>query len=528
MGSRIAFLLVVLGVFLWGWPIASDNDIYFHLAAGKAVVEKGGPLFHDIFTYTATGRPDESWHSWGSQAIFYLLYQKAGFSALRGLNFLLLAITLLTAVHFTWKKTGSQTAALIAGTWALLIHHHVQVLRPLLFGEALFAITAFEIIPWGNAMSPRRLVAGGLIAVLWANLHGSVVILPFLFALHSITQWKTTWLTRLSPLFIFLATCLNPLGTALFPYAIDLTREGKIAGGWDWAGARPLEWKRTFAELPAIRWHLDVPSLTLVFGGLWFFFRKGYQKYPMILPFLALPVLSARHVVYLIFPAAILAARFCKKIPPILGWTICVTCLFIFRFNESYDVSPSIGKATNFLAESHIEGNVLTDPAWANYLTFRLFPKVHIAYDTRTLVHRDFYRRSAVLFNEFGKEAWLILLDHPPQGTRLLITRSLGESPDSSKWLPVYGNNHALISVRKTDDQILELVSNYYRERNIPFSKKEGFLFSQVVRKAPHWFSDQQEENEWGKWPEPAASEIWRQNQKRFYEQKVLLGQDLG
>lgn len=510
-----------------GWPLAADNDVYFHLACGKAIWERGGPLLTDIFTYTGAGKPDESWHSWLSQAVFYRVHQLGGTAGLKTLNFLLVATTLFCVLHFVWKKTKSSASALLAGTVALLIHHHVQILRPLLFGETFFALTVFIILPWGKPLTPRRLAAGVGVAVAWANFHGSAVIVPFFFAVHALTVWRTrgAWI---APLAILVATFVNPTGYHLYPYALELTKVGKLAGGWEWASSPPFGWERPFGELPRLRLYLDVPNLVLIATLLWLALREGWKKAPEVIPFLLLPLLSTRHTVYLLFPAAVMIARALPKVPKAVAWIASVALLFTFRFYQSYDVSPSIKNATAFLRESRIGGNVLADPAWANYLTFALYPEVRVAYDTRTLLHRDFYAEARRLFDEYGKEAWEILVDQPPAGTQLLLLSASTRALDSTRWLEIYRNNHAVVAVRKSEVKWIDLAEAYYRQRGIPFSRVSGFSLAEVSHAAPAWLTQQLESNEWGRWPEPAAVDSWRRAQKKFYEEQIQLPKDLG
>jgi len=529
MVSNLAFLLSALAIMVAGWPFAADNDVYFHLACGKRIWESGGPLLRDVFTYTALGQPDESWHSWLSQAVFFKLYDAFGPRGLYALNFCLVAITIVCVVRFTQRQTKSASASLLAGTLALLIHHHVQILRPLLFGETLFALTVFLVVPWGRAMTYRRMFAGMGIAVLWANLHGSAVIVPFIYFAHALTNWRSDWLTRTSPLVILAATILNPNGIALYPYALELTRVGKMSGGWEWAGSPPLTFHQPFAELSRLRISLDVPSLVILAGLAWMLLFKGWRQAPQALPFLLLPLLSIRHGVYLLFPAALLCARFLGRVPRIAGWAISIGLLAFFRFYESYDVTPSIQKTADFIRATRVEGNVLADPAWANFLTFESFPSVRVAYDTRTLLHRDFYARARELFDRFGKEAWEILIRQPPPGTQLVLLGSDSiRAIDPTQWVVVYRNNHAALAVRREEHETLARVTDYYHQNEVPFSITKGFSLEEASRQSPRWLEKQWESNEWGRWPEAEAVNRWRRNQKKFYEEQIQLDKNLG
>src|SRR5688572_22020922 len=202
---RAAGLLLPLAaaaVMIYGWPIAPDNDLYFHLAAGR----EGGPLLTDVFTYTESGKPDEAWHSWASQGILWEIYRHFGFTGLKVLNVFLVWLILGVVARFTWEKTRDWGAATLAATLALLVHHHVQILRPMLFGEVFFVAFALNLRRWSWAVALP-------LGILWANFHASVVLLPVLYCLAG-----------KNPVPMIFAAAVNPRGFGLYTYAWELTR----------------------------------------------------------------------------------------------------------------------------------------------------------------------------------------------------------------------------------------------------------------------------------------------------------------
>src|SRR4051812_19199871 len=97
------FLIPLAGAaaMVYGWPFATDYDIFLHLKTGQLTLELGHILRHDIFTYTAAGHPDET-HSWGSQVIFWLLFRAFGPAGLYALNFALVATVLSAVWSYVW------------------------------------------------------------------------------------------------------------------------------------------------------------------------------------------------------------------------------------------------------------------------------------------------------------------------------------------------------------------------------------------------------------------------------------------
>lgn len=525
--TSLVIPFLAAAVMIYGWPVAADNDIFFHIKAGEMTL-KHGPLFRDVFTYTAAGRPDECWHSWLGQVIFYLFHRSGGFTGLKILNFGLLSLTLFAVGRFVARRTGSVGAALIAMTVALLIHHHVQILRPLLFGETLFSLSMFWLLSREGPLSRRDLGLLAFTGALWANLHGSAVIFPFFVAAFALPRKCVT-----APLAALLGTFLNPKGPLLYPYALELTRRGKAAGNWEWGGAKLIEWSRPFAEAPQISLSLDVPSLVIGLGALavlaHLWREKSARRWTLVLPCalaLVLPLLSVRHVTYLSLPATLLVLEFWResKRATLGAVVLSITALFVFRFHRSFDVTPSIEKTSNFVAETGLEGNLFCDPAWANYVTFRNYPKLKVARDTRTLLHWDFYDEANRLWDRYGSDAWDILVEGLGEDTDFVLMHSWRDHfpYQPGEWIVIYENNHAALALRRNARNTANLtrVSDYYRDRGISFDSTRGFETGLILSRHKGWFDTQRESMGWGLWPEEAAIEHWKRKQKEFYESR--------
>jgi len=76
-----AAVLLGLGAASTGLAPAADGDIWWHLAAGREMVEKGGLLFTDPFSVSASGRPWVDVH-WLFQLAVYAVHQALGLTGL--------------------------------------------------------------------------------------------------------------------------------------------------------------------------------------------------------------------------------------------------------------------------------------------------------------------------------------------------------------------------------------------------------------------------------------------------------------
>ena len=61
--------------------ILTDQDPYWHIAAGRWIVAHGEVPYHDVFSYTMTGAP---WvpHEWLSEVILAVTYDQFGWAGL--------------------------------------------------------------------------------------------------------------------------------------------------------------------------------------------------------------------------------------------------------------------------------------------------------------------------------------------------------------------------------------------------------------------------------------------------------------
>lgn len=531
-------------IMVLGWPIAPDNDLYFHLRAGERVASLGGPLLRDLFTYTVAGSPDEAWHSWWSQWVFWKIYSRDGFSGLRILNLIVVFVVLGAVAAFVIKRAKNVGAVLLSLTIVILIHQHSQIIRPILFGEMCFAITVFLLLPFDRKFSIYRLLVAVIVTGSWANLHGSVVIMPVIFTAYAFGAWcerkekGPDVLAYLSPGVVGLVSLCNPKGLGIYQYSLELTRLGKLAGNSEWGGMSPIFFRTSLGVPYVMTFHWDVLSLGILLGGLGcvsFLFRGNWRKLWVSLLCVILPFVSIRHSVFLMFPVvATLCAFFSRShnqegrkhflLQPGVSVLLALVLLFSYRFYQSLDVIPSIKRVSEFIESVGLKGNVFCEPAWSNYLLFKNYPNILVAADNRTMVNRNFFLKARDLYADYGYDAWALMIAEAPEETDFLLISSWRDNPpyEPSDWLVIYENNHATLVIKRNDRNRsqIERVRQYYREVGIPFDGEKDFSSRLAFQTRPKWFESQLEKMDWGKWPQEGAVEQWKRRQKQFYESR--------
>ena len=209
--------IVLLSVFA---PSIVVGDTWLTLMAGREVVQHGLPDTEHL-TVLAEGR---TWtdQQWLAQIVFYAAHGLAGMRAviLLGIGFVLLALALAFATARTGGASSRSTfvvgvLAILAGPWGWTLRAQTAAL-PLFAGVLWLLVDA-------SRRGPRRQTLLVLpLLVIWANLHGSVVLGAGLTVLLGIVElvrtrrlaWIPLALVALSPA----AVLASPYGTKLVAY----------------------------------------------------------------------------------------------------------------------------------------------------------------------------------------------------------------------------------------------------------------------------------------------------------------------
>lgn len=156
-----------------------DSDTWWHLAAGRWIVENGRVPLTDPFSYTV---PDHAWVNlqWLYDLVLYGLWQ------LGGANLLVLsavaaytgAVALLMGTLRRW--VGPVIAAALAA-WALIVTEERFLIRPEMASLVLLGVM-LRLLLVRDESSPRRLMALPLVVLLWVNFHSLFVIGLFCIA----------------------------------------------------------------------------------------------------------------------------------------------------------------------------------------------------------------------------------------------------------------------------------------------------------------------------------------------------------
>ena len=288
--TLVAFWLALLIVAL---PQELVQDSWLTLVSGREIVQHGLPTHDALFVWTH-GR---QWvdQQWLAQLFFYELAKVGGVRLVLAAHLALLAGAAGVAVVAARRRASARSVflvavvCLLAAPWGLQLR--AQTVAELLF-VVVFALLADEQPPTG-----RRFYALLALLMLWANVHGTVVLGAALAMLRGATLLRTTWRRG-----VMLLTCA-PLCTLASPYGLALV------GYYHRLLANPLlpkfldEWRKSTPS------RATAPFYLVLVAAAWLVLRRGhrlslYER--LALAFLALAAVDAvRSIVWFAFAAAI-------------------------------------------------------------------------------------------------------------------------------------------------------------------------------------------------------------------------------
>ncbi|QCP53827.1 hypothetical protein FAZ95_33010 [Trinickia violacea] len=168
----IVAALIGYGIVLFAPPVLNDPDTYWHIAAGRWMLQHHAIPHADPFSYALNGAPWVA-HEWLSEVLMALAYRAAGWSGIHILFGLATAATsgVLARYLARWLSQPAASVVFILGTacisGSLLARPHLLALA------ALTLWTSGLLTARDRGMAPSVLLLP--LMVIWANLHASFV-----------------------------------------------------------------------------------------------------------------------------------------------------------------------------------------------------------------------------------------------------------------------------------------------------------------------------------------------------------------
>jgi hypothetical protein len=465
----LALMVILFIAFLL--PLV-PNDYWWYVRLGNDILRTGSVPTVDTYSFTRFGQP-VVYQSWLSAFLFGLVYEGGGIP----LTFLLRAVLLVVTYTLLWKAAinvgaGSKLATVLVLLSALAGSNNWSH-RPQLFVYGLFVWTLLLLWNWhqGKDKGIWWLV---LVSLLWANLHGSFVLL-FVLALGMLLFGEGNRKKLLIVLiFAGAVTLINPRRLTLWTSVLEtFLAQGSRNMSVEWAPPVNTGWQMgifflwllVFAPLAALS-----PRRLPAFGWVWY------------LSFGWLALSGMRYVVWFLFILVPLTAFLLKDWserwldrPVALGRPVMNVTLGLFFLLLPLVAMPGVRKvwwkdappalssgtpvgAIEWLSQHEtLPGEMWSDIHLASYQIYAL-PSRLVWIDTRIQVVYP-----PALFDEYlaiatASPNWQELLEKydinllllsPVSQSRLIVT--LNSKPE---WCKLYEDGVALVYARGQEDGV--------------------------------------------------------------------------
>jgi hypothetical protein len=402
----------------------ADADLWGHLRYGRLFVQERGLPRADPFAFTSAGMRWSS-HEYLSQVLLWLAYAAGGPVGLVMLKclvgggtvwFLYRAVRLTSDDPRVWAPVLLLSAHVL-GRWFLF--------RPQLFTFLLLAVFIHTLL--AHVLDrPARLWLLPFLTALWVNLHGGFLaglgVIGLALGLRAAQAARQagalrplTLLMAVRPLALCLAGCLlaslvNPLGWRLWPYlATELTCDvnRRFIDEWQPLSLTTHGWTAvTFWALAAL---LGASAVAATAARARAAGLAPWQWTVSCLPLAMLACRSVRHVpVFAAWsgPVAALLAQAAwvsaaapgpwRRLWPVAATLAVLPNLMAIRFVAA-DPAPAVwtrgpvlgacspGGAVAFLRANGLRGRIYNPLWWGSYLTWELYPDVHVSMDGRNV-----------------------------------------------------------------------------------------------------------------------------------------------
>lgn len=468
-GLRISLaLLVYLAAFIstlaLAHPVLTDQDPFWHIAAGNWIIEHRAIPHRDVFSNSMPGAPWVA-HEWLAEVAIALVYDHLGWAGLVVMTGIVFAAALALLTRFLLRfLTPLYVIPLVLGAWGLcLAHLHA---RPHVFGLPL-------LVMWFAILDRKRLeerVPSMLLAaiiVLWANLHGGYMLglaLAALLAAEALLDApdRPRFMTALGGwggflLVALLAALITPNGIhgLLLPFTVmQSSFAGAMIGEWkspDFQTLQPLELWLLLGLLAILSFGLRLPIARIVILFVLLHMALAHQRFAEVLGLIA-PLLIAPALAMQLRTAGDPRLRgFASALAkPASAGGVAVAALVVAVIgaafvrlgidNQNHRFAPTAAVA--FVKQQQVAGAVFNDYEFGGYLIFNgIAPFV----DGRADIYGDGFLRRYTdvaalpdILDQY-RIVWTLLDPHDPR------VALLDHLPG---WQRIYGDDLAVIHAR--------------------------------------------------------------------------------
>lgn len=389
----LGILLAITVVFLWFLhPIVIEGDIFHHLYSGRWIIENHQISSIDEWTFTSKG---ELWvaNAWGSDIVFYLIFSSFGYIGL-SILFSLIGVTTIFLL-FIWLRLNEikYSNALFASGIVMAIISARWPNKPEIIVYPL--VLGILIINKLHQKKPNVIYFLPLLMFLWSILYGSsafvgasililLILKKFYIEKFKFKSIKFYIIYLMSLLVIF----FNGLGLKNVFYFLFVPNIKSYLP----------EWKSLFFNMFVspfdlrlrIQYQILMFLIYLIIFILMFIFKfKDVKKEKLLLILslaIVLPFTAIRNIPLSVILSIVLWVKLLPNKKNIIYFILPLFLVISFLTNQhgiGFTNQDSSKKMISFFKENNLEGNVLVNQNMAPFLSFELYPKILVFFDTR-------------------------------------------------------------------------------------------------------------------------------------------------
>jgi len=469
--------LTYLGFLACGNLLLGDPDTYWHIAAGRWIIEHATIPVHDPFSHTMLGSPWTA-HEWLSEVILALVYQAFSWAGVIALTAAAFAGAIAILTRFLLKDFEPVHALIFAALAVMMTAPHLLA-RPHVLAMPLLVLWTAQLVrgaEQGRAPSFWLLP----IMTLWANLHGGFTLglaLTLFFAvegvLHARQKNETFQAVKSWALFVglsLISALLTPHGIKGILFTLQIL-SGSYAldhiGEWQspsFHGIQPLEIWLLAGLAVALHQGLRFPfmRLILLLGLLHLALKHGrnIELIGLLTPlFLAVPLArqwqkraeAGRQLAKVDLFFQSLAKPASHRTAAVTMAGLGLITLLSVQLNSPVpkeEISPT--GALQAVRKAHLTGPVLNEYRFGGYLIYAGIPPF---IDGRADMYGDDFMKEYIESVDLTTSDGLqkLLQKHHIEWTllppRIAAVALLDHLPE---WHRLYADKVAVVHVRKT------------------------------------------------------------------------------
>lgn len=202
-------------------------DYFWALAQGRAILQLGRIPTENLFLYTLPVDAPFYNQPWLAELLLFGVERLSGSAGNVVLLGFLTALSVIVLMDTALRAGAAPRQVAFAALLVVPFIAQSSAVRTQMFALPCFALVLRYALLQSQPARPRALLWVLVVSALWANLHGTFVLAPFILGVRALQSFRSPRAALGELSLVVLATCINPRGPAVYAY---VTRLGSAMG----------------------------------------------------------------------------------------------------------------------------------------------------------------------------------------------------------------------------------------------------------------------------------------------------------